>query len=191
MGKLNICIDIDGTITNAYYWIPFANKYFNKDIKEEDVTLYEMHEVFNVPKEKYTKFYNKYIREIHEAAVLREDVKPIVDKLSQENNLYFVTARDKRVEDITINFLKDNKIPYNDLFLLGNHYKVDKAIELSCDVFIEDNYSNAIQLSESGFDVILIDTYYNRKKLNDKITRVKTWDEIYNIIMNKYLQKVS
>lgn len=189
--KLNICIDIDGTITDAYYWIHLANKYFNKHIKEEDVTSYEMHEVFNIEKEEYMKFYNNYIREIHETATLKEDVKPILDKLSETNNLYFVTARDKRVEDITINFLKDNNIPYNDIFLLGKHYKVDQAIELDCDIFIEDNYNNAIQLSKAGFNVILIDTYYNRKKLNDKITRVTNWDEIYNIIINIYLEKVS
>ncbi|WP_099189224.1 5' nucleotidase, NT5C type [Tepidibacter mesophilus] len=191
MKNLNICIDIDGTITDAYYWIHLANKYFNKNIKEEDVISYEMHEVFNVEKEKYMEFYNANIKEIHEAATLKEGVKPILDKLIKTNNLYFVTARDKRVENITINFFKENNIPHNNLFLLGKHYKVDKAIALSCDIFIEDNYSNAIQLSTAGFNVILIDTYYNRKKLNDKITRVKTWDEIYNIIVNKQFEKVS
>ncbi len=35
MKNLNICIDIDGTITDPYYWLNITNKYFNKNITEE------------------------------------------------------------------------------------------------------------------------------------------------------------
>lgn len=31
MNTLNICIDIDGTITKAYDWLDMANKYFKKE----------------------------------------------------------------------------------------------------------------------------------------------------------------
>lgn len=30
MNNLNICIDIDGTITEPYYWLEISNKYFKK-----------------------------------------------------------------------------------------------------------------------------------------------------------------
>ncbi len=189
--KLNICIDIDGTITDAYYWIHLANKYFNKNIKEEDVTSYEMSEVFGVSEEEYRKFYNQYIEEIHKAASLRENVKDVLALLSAHHDLYFVTARDKRLEKLTINFMKENKIPYDELYMLGSHYKVDKARELDCDIFIEDNYNNAIQLSVAGFPVILMDTNYNKLPINEKIKRVTNWKEIYKIISSMILEKVS
>ena len=32
MKKFNICIDIDGTITDAYYWLEPCNRYFMKNI---------------------------------------------------------------------------------------------------------------------------------------------------------------
>ena len=93
--NLNICIDIDGTITDPYFWLNIANKYFNKNI--------------------------------------------------------------------TID-------------------KVNTAKELKCDIFIEDSYANAMQLSENGFKVLLIDTNYNRKPLNKNIIRVFNWKEIYEIV---------
>jgi uncharacterized HAD superfamily protein len=38
MKNLNICIDIDGTITEAYYWLDLCNQYFNKKIEKKEVT---------------------------------------------------------------------------------------------------------------------------------------------------------
>mgnify|MGYP006992141521 CR=1 FL=1 len=32
MNKLNICIDIDGTITSPYHFIPYLNELYNKNI---------------------------------------------------------------------------------------------------------------------------------------------------------------
>jgi len=89
---------------------------------------------------------------------------------------------------LTHSYLKKNEIPYDDLFVLGSHYKVDKAKELKSDIFIEDNYHNALQLSEAGFKVLLLDTNYNRKPINENITRVYNWKEIYSIIDKLLLQ---
>ncbi len=45
MDNLNICIDIDGTITEPYYWLEISNKYFKKNIKPEDITVYNIEDV--------------------------------------------------------------------------------------------------------------------------------------------------
>lgn len=188
MNALNICIDIDGTITNAYDWLDMANKYFNKNITEDQVTEYEIHEVLGIERREYEDFYSIYKFKIHSEQKLRDDVKLIINKLSKIHNIYFVTARDKELETLTHLFLRKNEISYNDLFVLGSHYKVDKARELNCSIFIEDNYNNAIQLSTAGFKVLLIDTNYNRKPLNHNIIRVNDWKEIVAIINELSLQ---
>lgn len=182
MKNLNICIDIDGTITDAYYWLNMTNKYFNKNVKEEQVTKYYIHEVMGIKAEEYLKFYEENKIEIHSEQKLREDVQSVIKRLSMLHNIYFVTAREKELTMLTHSYLKRNEIPYDDLFVLGSHYKVDKAKELECNVFIEDNYDNAIQLSNAGFKVLLVDTNYNQKLLNDNIVRVYTWKEIHSII---------
>jgi len=182
MKNLNICIDIDGTITDAYYWLNMTNKYFNKNVKEEQVTKYYIHEVMGIKAEEYLKFYEENKIEIHSEQKLREDVQSVIKRLSMLHNIYFVTARERELTMLTHSYLKRNEIPYDDLFVLGSHYKVDKAKELECNVFIEDNYDNAIQLSNAGFKVLLVDTNYNQKPLNDNIVRVYSWKEIHSII---------
>ncbi|MBW9173764.1 5' nucleotidase, NT5C type [Clostridium estertheticum] len=188
MKNLNICIDIDGTITDAYYWLNITNKYFNKNIKEDEVTQYYIHEIMGVTLKEYDEFYQENKFEIHSEQILREDVQSVIKGLSELHNIYFVTAREKELTMFTHSYLKRNNIAYDELFVLGSHYKVDKARELECNVFIEDNYDNAVQLSNAGFKVLLIDTNYNRKLLNDNIVRVYNWKEIYYTINKLLLQ---
>ena len=66
-----------------------------------------------------------------------------------------------------------------DLHMLGSHYKVEKAKELDCDIFVEDRYENAVELALSGFQVLLMDCSYNRKPLIPGITRVTSWLDVH------------
>ena len=182
MKKLNICIDIDGTITDPYYWLSYANNYFNSNISENQVTSYDISKVLNIKQNDYLEFYEKFKFEIHTNQKLRPDVKDILDELYKFNNLYFVTAREKSLELVTFLYLLNHEIPFDEIYILGTHNKVPKAKDLNCDIFIEDSYDNAIELSNSGFKVILIDTNYNRLPLNHNIIRAHNWMEISQII---------
>jgi len=186
--NLNICIDIDGTITDAYYWLNITNKYFNKNITEKQINKYYIHEVMGIKQSEYEEFYDKNKIQIHSEQKLREDVQIVIKRLSLMHNIFFVTAREKSLTMLTHSYLRKNRIPYDDLFVLGSHYKVDKAKELECNVFIEDNYDNAVQLSKAGFKVLLLDANYNRLPLNENIVRVFSWKEIYSIINKLLLQ---
>ena len=188
MKNLNICIDIDGTITDAYYWLNITNKYFNKNITEKQINKYYIHEVMGIKQSEYEEFYDKNKIQIHSEQKLREDVQIVIKRLSLMHNIFFVTAREKSLTMLTHSYLRKNRIPYDDLFVLGSHYKVDKAKELECNVFIEDNYDNAVQLSKAGFKVLLLDANYNRLPLNENIVRVFSWKEIYSIINKLLLQ---
>ena len=182
MKKLNICIDIDGTITDPYYWLSYANAYFNSNISESQVTSYDIAKVLNINRSEYLEFYEKFKTKIHSNQELRNDVKVTLDKLYETNNIYFVTARDKSLELLTRVYLKKHELQFNEVFVLGTPNKVPTAMDLNCDIFIEDSYDNAVQLSNRGFKVILIDTNYNRLPLNDNIILVYNWNEIFEII---------
>ena len=190
MKNLNICIDIDGTITDPYFWLNIANRYFNKNVSIDKVTEYEIDKVMGVTREEYQEFHNKNKFEMHNEKVsLREGAKEIIEELIKTNNIYFVTARDMDLEISTYSFLKKNNIPYDNVFVLGSSYKVDMAKKLKCDVFIEDCYTNALNLSENGFKVLLLDTNYNRKPLNENIIKVVNWNEIFGIVKEMPLHK--
>lgn len=184
MKELNLCIDIDGTITEAYYWLPRVNDYFNTKFTPKDVTVYEIHEVLGVDRTAYELFYALYGEALHLESKIRKGVKKVLDNLYKKHGIHFVTAREERMKAVTYMWLSHHKIPMDSLTLLGSHNKVGTAKDLNCDIFIEDRYENAIQLAEAGFEVLLIDCNYNRGSLPSKVTRVTNWYEIENIIVN-------
>ena len=45
MNKLNICIDIDGTITSPYHFLPYLNDIFNKNITDAECITHNWEEL--------------------------------------------------------------------------------------------------------------------------------------------------
>lgn len=189
MSKLKICVDIDGTITDPFYWIEKANEFFGKSIKPEEVNTYHIHELYNVPLEASRKCYAVHGKEMHLNAKMRKGANIYLKKLAVFHHVFYITARMQQMDEVTHQWFKKNEIPLTEIFFLGSHDKLNKAKALGCDIFIEDRYENAIQLSEAGIKVLLVDCKYNRKKLNDHIKRVQSWQEIYEEI-EKYQKAV-
>jgi len=182
MTKLNICIDIDGTVTEAYDWIDVANEFFGKNLRKEDVVLYEIEKVIGVSREEYDDFYRVYGKLIHSKAPIRDGVIPALESIFKNHSIHFVTARSKDMTSVTYNWMSLYQVPYDSISLLGSHHKVKKAKELNCDIFIEDRYENAIELSKEGFTVILIDCLYNQGELPENVIRLENWQQIYYFI---------
>lgn len=188
MRRLNLCIDIDGTVTEAYDWITRVNNYFNTKITAKDVKVYEIHEVLEVDQKAYDQFYTLYGEMLHDEVRIRQGAKEVLNKLYRNHDIHFVTAREERMRNVTNHWFMKHQIPSHSLSLLGSHNKVSKAKELACDIFIEDRYENAIQLALDGFEVLLIDCYYNQGFLPSKVTRVINWFQI-DAIIEKHAQK--
>ena len=96
MKNLNICIDIDGTITSPYHYLPYLNSIYNKKLTEEDFTTVYWAELYGDTLEgMLDKLHSKYMNSYSEAKVV-EGVKDVIDELYKDNNLFFVTARNYR-----------------------------------------------------------------------------------------------
>lgn len=185
MRKLNLCIDIDGTVTEPYYWLERANRYFDRQLKPEDINAYEIHRMLDVDEGDYNEFYDLYGKLLHRESKARLGAIEAIQSLYQQHMIHFVTAREEKMRDTSIEWLVRHQMPMDSISLLGSHYKVERAKELESDLFIEDCYSNALQLAQAGFDVLLIDCTYNRGPLPQNVTRVKNWSEIVKIADRK------
>ncbi|HZW48639.1 MAG TPA: hypothetical protein VFF80_00680 [Bacillota bacterium] len=189
INKLNLCIDIDGTVTEPYYWLKRANEYFKTNLKPSDITTYDIHKILGVQREEYNEFYRRFGEMLHQESKMRPGASEIVHKLYDAGQkIHFVTAREAKMEKISAEWLVKNDIPLDSLTLLGHPNKIWKAAELHSDFFIEDSYENMMQLTASGFEVLLIDCNYNRGALPANATRVKNWFQIYRIIEQKAYQ---
>jgi len=185
MTKLNLCVDIDSTITMPDYWVDYANNHFNTNYSYNDDTVETYFKDNNFDYKIFDKFYHQYAEKMHETAEIRPKAKENIEKLKDFCNIYYVTARESHIEPITVEWLKKHKVYYN-TFHLGSLEKTGKALELKCDIFIEDNLETSKELAAEGIKVILIDTGFNRYEDPENIVRVYDWDDIYKEIKKHY-----
>lgn len=182
--ELNICIDIDGTVTDAYYWLGEANRFFGKNVAQKDVTRYEIHKVMGVKQEDYNDFYDALGEKLHGESEIRPGAQEVIERLSGQSGIHFVTARQETMRDVSTEWLRKYKVPFDTITLLGHSHKAASAKNLKCDWFIEDSLSNATELSKAGFNILLVDCSYNKGTLPSNIKRVGNWHQIEEIIQN-------
>ena len=170
----------DNNILDSTKCISYLNQ--KKNITEEECNTHNWEVLYGVDMNTMiSEFHEKYMHSYGEAKVV-DDAKNIIDELKKNHNLYFVTARDAKLTDITKNWLNENGFEEIDVYLLGSDYKIQKAKELECHIFIEDNPSNAMQLANEGMKVLLIDTNYNKEIEHENIVRVNNWIDIHGFI---------
>ncbi len=181
--KQTIGIDIDATLTEAYYWIPWANAHFNRNLTPEDMVDYEIHKVLSISEERYLAFYEQYGEAMHATSRIRPEAPEILKQLTDNHHLHYITARHPKMQHVTEEWLSYYQVPVDGLHLLGSHHKVEKAHELKCNLFIEDRYENALAIAESGIDVLLMDCYYNQDRpLPSNVKRVTNWHQVKEFI---------
>lgn len=186
--SLNIGIDIDATLTEPYYWLPWTNAHFGLNQQPEDITKYDLAETLGITEEEYLRFYHQYGEAIHECSPIRNEAPAILKHMALNHQLYYVTARHPQFEDVTRKWLDRHQVPIHGLHLLGSHDKVGKARELECDLFIEDRYENARAIAESGVDVLLMDCHYNRGlEMLPNMKRIDNWHQVEHVV--RFMEK--
>ena len=183
---LNICVDIDGTVTEPNFWLKQANAYFHKQIRPEEVNQYSIARVLEVTDQEYQAFYHQFGVTMHRNSQVRDHAAMVIQRLYRHHWIHFVTAREEKMRQVSRDWLGNHQIPMHSLHLLGTPNKVVMARELSCDLFIEDSYANAIQLAAAGFKVALIDCLYNREPLPERVARVDNWLQVEAMIVHHF-----
>ena len=193
---MKIGIDIDNTITDikdelmksAFNYAKRLNKeinydYLNSDDKNNDGGIYQ--KIFNFTYEELKYFLKDIQEEIVNKAVPRKNAINYINKLKEkENEIYIITARDSEFHDDPYKLSKDwldkNNIKYDKL-IVNAREKASICKKENIDIFIDDNINNCIDIANLGIKTIRIsedETNYNN------IVNVKTWDEIYNYIID-------
>lgn len=179
-----ICIDIDGTITDPYFFVKYLNELTGKKIKESEYVSQNWNDVYG---EEFYEIYNNFDKDygyIYSEANLVDGAKEVIENFyNYGNNIFFVTARSEYVKDITVDWMKSKGLDDFEVIYLGcNSKKLETAKNLNANIFIEDDADNAIKLANEGVNVVLMDANYNKGIEHKNIFRVYNWDEINLLI---------
>lgn len=182
-----ICIDIDGTITDPYHFIPYLNELTGKKITSKEYISTDWNLVYGT---EFGWIYDNFDEDfsyIYQEAKLLPSVNKTIYKLIENGyEVFFVTARSNVIHEITKKWLVDVGLGDIKLYSLGeNNEKAYLAKSLNSNIFIEDDPENAKKLLCNDIKVILKNANYNKELCGDNMVRFDNWNEVFNIVQSE------
>lgn len=193
---MNIGIDIDDTISETFETLlPYSQKYTVEDLKREskiNISADLSNHFYIVYMNGWNEqeaiiFWEKRYAEILRNLNIKKFAAEVINKLrNQGHKIYLITARwdmkKDNVEEITKKWLKDNNVEYDGLFLNASD-KLTLAKENNIDIFIDDSFNNCKKIADNtNAKVYLMTSRVNGNLSDEKIRRVFSWPEIYDLI---------
>ena len=196
---MNIGIDIDDTLSETFETLlPYAQKYTIEDLKRQSKVnidgnltnhFYIVH-INGWNEQEAIAFWEKNYAEILKNVNIKKFAAETINKLRNKGHkIYIITSRwEMRVDNvrlITEKWLKDNNIEYDALFLNAED-KLSIAKENNVDIFIDDSFNHCERIVDnSDIKVYMMNSKVNEKLNHDKIRRVFSWPEVYDLIVRE------
>ena len=193
---MRIGIDIDGVLTDIEQWqLDYGSKFFCENDNKKIINSkgFEIHDIFNCSLEVEDALWNQYFNQYFVEIKARRFASEIIKKLKKAGyEIYIITARGNSlsnsakfrtkefIESITKEWLKSNDIYYDRIFFTPED-KLNVCINNNISIMIEDKVDNINKIS-TKLPVICFNAGYNEICEGEKIYRVYSWYDIYNII---------
>lgn len=176
--KKRFGIDIDGTVTCPATIVPYINRAFGLNLTLNDVKQYNLSPLVNITDEEFAKWWLENEAEIYANSPIAEGAQTTLSEWGKQHELYFISARNTHLVELTKKWFKEHNIKYDHIELTGTHDKVESVQKYGVDIFLEDKHDNAVMIHEEcGIPVLLFDTPYNRDPVPRGVFRVKNWFE--------------
>lgn len=185
MKKTGIGIDIDGTLTDPSYFIPYLNEYFKKEIRTDMPHVYDYAELYGTTAEEIHYYLAHVNSNLMFESHLLNNAKETVLELAERNDVYIITARQKELYDRTRRWLDMRGLGKIELLCLGTPDKSPVAKELGVQYFLEDHPTASVTIADSGINVYLMDAPYNQDTMHKNIERIYNWTEAREHLMRK------
>lgn len=171
-------IDIDGTVTCPTTFVPYLNEKFHLNITLDDIKQYDFTPLVDISPQEFGQWFSRVEGDIYANSPLATGVRAILKQWEKSHELYYISARDARHLQLTKRWFAENKLPYEQIELIGSHRKIEAVKQHDVDIFFEDKHDNAVEIAEEcHIPVILFDAPYNREPIPNNVIRVQNWQE--------------
>lgn len=192
-----IGFDIDGTISmndNQYNLLRKTFEGFNEDIHFTEYPL-----TVSLLKNGYIKegfdefeFFYQYKEIIFGEGTFYPGFKKLYNYLIENDyEVYFITARNIKYEELTKKLFELNGIPFENVYHLGTYNKVPLLKELGVELFFEDNVNNINQILNEidNIEVGFIEAPYNKtfNVHHEKLHLFRTWGNVNQYFIKEEL----
>lgn len=184
MKRLVIGVDIDGVIVDLVTaMLPLLSEVCARPVSYQDLCCWDIGEALGIDEETMNLFWER----LFDCKALRyaPPIDGAINGLSKlsEHEIWLVTNRPVRTRDLTLSWLYDNRIHYDQIVFNGRRDKV--SVGPTFNTFIEDSPVETMTIARAGVFAILFDQPWNQTfKLPDNCRRVYNWESVLQLINN-------
>ncbi|MDO8729199.1 MAG: HAD hydrolase-like protein [bacterium] len=190
---MTVGFDLDDVLLNfndvllQYYNTIYGTKHERKHRQS-----YELSEMWNCTREDaIQRMSDFYSSSAHWNAPPVDGAVERIRKLKQHHNLFVITAKPEELKDRTSEWLDKHFPQMFDGVHFTNHYQGDGpkrskgevCKELGIEIFVDDFLHNVEDVANLGIPALLFDAPWNQGEVKPPITRVYSWDEIVEILV--------
>ena len=194
---MNIGFDIDNVIT--YFDKEILSEFKKQDKKKRNNGIINKNAqhinygMFDWSKEEVDEFYNDNMERIAQNLKVQRRCKYYLKKLKKlGHKIFLITHRAyphyTRPKKTTKDWLTIQNIPYTKLVISKSPDKTEECKNLNIDIMFDDREDQCEKMRNNGINCVLKLTKYNYRYKKD-LPHVKTWKDIYKMIINKAKNK--
>jgi uncharacterized HAD superfamily protein len=188
-----IGIDVDDVLADFMNsLIKYHNDRYKTNYSKGDFKSYNLWETIGGNEEETVgKIYDFYHTIHFDKIPPTEGAQEAIDLLKINNSLRVITSRPYDIHDQTLSWLdryfpnKFEEAHFTNEWAGGigrPTRKKDVCLKYNVSILIEDSLEYAKDCATTGTNVLLMDKPWNQSELSDKITRVKSWNEVTNLL---------
>ncbi|MFC2006439.1 hypothetical protein ACFLVG_05775 [Chloroflexota bacterium] len=182
MKRFVIGMDIDGVIVDiGKAMLPLLSEACARPVAYQDLCSWDLGEALNIDEEAIKRVW----QQLFDSDALRY-APPIGSAISSlsllnEHEIWLVTSRPISTRDLTLAWLQDNGIHYDQIVLNRRGDKL--SVGPTFNIFIEDFLDEAITIAKAGIFTILFNQPWNQaSKLSSNCKRAYNWDDVLHLI---------
>jgi len=177
-------MDIDGVIVDLGTAIlPLFSEVCARPVAYQDLCAWDLGEALSISQETV----NRTWKRLFDSDALRyaPPIDGAVNGLSalSEHEIWLVTSRPISTQDLTLSWLRDNRVHYDQIVFGRRGDKL--SVGPTFDVFVEDFLDEATTIAKADIFTILFDQPWNQaSKLPGNCNRAYNWDGVLQLINN-------
>jgi uncharacterized HAD superfamily protein len=192
MKRKAIGIDIDAVLANSDpLFIRELSNIVKRPLKRRDNSSFKYEEAFGISDKEMDIFWKEFTKKkLWLKIPPLENAVETVRELNETYHIAIVSARPESVKEQTMEWLKINRIDYDEIHFTNFGDKAKKLEHLKkLDYFLEDNPSFVENLISRNVKIILFNYPWNRDYKNKNIIRVNSWLDVQKILFKSNLNK--
>ena len=184
MKRLVIGLDIDGVIVDfGTVILPLLSKVCARPLVYQDLCSWDLGEALSIGEETMNRIWKRLLDS--DALRYAPAIDGAINGLStlSEHEIWLVTSRPISTQDLTLSWLDDNRVHYDQIVFNRRGDKLSVGPMFS--VFVEDFLDETITIADAGIFTILFDQPWNQaSNLSANCKRAYSWDGVLQLINN-------